>query len=329
MSKVYYANGTAMVLSNKLFSAEKFSRLAECANIAEALRILQESQYGGGQVVDNASDFERLLESELYNTVDLLRQLSSDAYSLDYFTAKYDYLNAKALAKAKFAAIDGIPYCFACAKIPAKEMRDLINKGGYDSFSPFMEEALREIDALHFEDRLTPEFSDVILDKAMFRQMLADAKKSKYQPLYNCHVFLADATNLLVLFRSKKNRLPTADFAELVVDGGSISADRLWQLYFKEPDRIVSDFLFTKYHPLVKYIAECFDAGTLHNAEQYVAKVTREYITENTHLLSMQPLLAYFVSKINEIDKLRYIFICIKNGVSSENIKDRLKQYYA
>jgi V/A-type H+-transporting ATPase subunit C len=329
MSKVYYANGTAMVLSNKLFSSEKYHRLAECANIADALRILQESQYGGGITVDNANDFERLLERELSDTVVLFRQLSSDTFSLDYFTAKYDYLNAKALVKAKYANIDGTPYCFACAKIPPSEMRDIINKGVYDTFSPFMAEALREIDALHAEDRLTPEQMDIILDKAMFSQMQSDAKKSKYQPLYNCHVFFADATNLLVLFRSKKNRLPTADFGDLIVNGGSISAERLEQLYPQDVDKIVSDFLFTQYHALVKYIAECYQEGALFSAEQYVAKAAKEFVTSNTNLLSVQPLLAYFTSKTNEIDKLRYIFICIKNGVSSENIKDRLKQYYA
>lgn len=329
MSQIYYANGTVAVLSNKLFTLDKYNRLAESATTSDALKVLYESQYGRGSVVDNPNDFENILQAELHDVVETFRQLSVDSHALNYFTAKYDYLNAKALAKCKYARTNGVPYCFACSKIPPEAMQALINKDDYTQFSVFMAEALRSIDSLYVDGVLTPQQSDMLLDIAMFKEMRMDAKKSSFAPLRQYFSYEADATNILTMFRAKKNNLTQSQFAEIIIEGGSIAKEQFLALFIKDTEVILRDFMFTEHYKLVQYVAECYGSRELSLAEQYVNKSKQTYITKNVDLLSMQPLLQYYINKTTEIDKIRYIVICIKNGVASETIKERLKQLYA
>ena len=50
-----YANGRVAVLSTKLLAQDKLTRLAECNNVAEAVKVLTENGYGG-MTIDNAND---------------------------------------------------------------------------------------------------------------------------------------------------------------------------------------------------------------------------------------------------------------------------------
>ncbi|MCH5153534.1 MAG: V-type ATPase subunit, partial [Clostridiales bacterium] len=46
-----YANGRIAVMSTRLLTADKFTRLAECSTLIEALRVLTENGYGNGLTV--------------------------------------------------------------------------------------------------------------------------------------------------------------------------------------------------------------------------------------------------------------------------------------
>ncbi|MCM1043569.1 MAG: hypothetical protein NC350_05120, partial [Corallococcus sp.] len=81
----YYANGRVAVLSTKLFGADKFARIAESRDMTEAVKTLAESGFGGGIALENPNDYELLLRNELNQTVELLKELSSDKYVTRYF----------------------------------------------------------------------------------------------------------------------------------------------------------------------------------------------------------------------------------------------------
>ena len=45
-------------------------------------------------------------------------------------------------------------------------------------------------------------------------------------------------------------------------------------------------------------------------------------------LLTDAPSLAFYLEKINEINVLRYILICLKNNVDKEQIRKRIRRLY-
>ena len=322
---IYYANGRIAVLSTKLFGAEKFTRIAESTTADEALKVLFESSYGNGMVIDNANDYELLLKAELSNTVDLVKELSTNAHVTRYFLSKYDYLNAKVLMKCKYMRVDGKENCFECASMPVEEMQKAINSDDYKGFSPYMAKALEYVDEQFSLGNRSPRVIDVTLDKAYYDELANSAKKSKLATLVAYHKYDVDTVNLLTLYRSKKAGLDKSTYEEMVVEGGTVSKQTLQKVWDTTESSKVYDLVGNTYKKFVAVLLAGYEAGTLAKAEEFANARKHTMLTENPDTLTIAPLIAYFKNKTDEIDKIRFAFIGIKNDVDKETIKERLK----
>ena len=63
----------------------------------------------------------------------------------------------------------------------------------------------------------------------------------------------------------------------------------------------------------------------LQAAQKMQISYRNELIEQSKDLLTIQPVLQYFYTKTDEIQKVRYILSDVKNGVDKDRIKDRLK----
>ena len=321
---IYYANGRIAVLSTKLFGAEKFTRIAESETAEEALKVLFESSYGNGMVIDNANDYELLLKAELKNTVDLVKELSTNKYVTRYFLSKYDYLNAKVLMKCKYMRIDGRENCFDCASIDVDAMQKSINADEYDTFSPYMAKALEYVDEQFSLGNRSPRVIDVALDKAYYDELAVAAKKSKLATLVAYHRYDVDCVNLLTLYRCKKAGLDKDTYVDMIVSGGEIAKETLVKVW-DVTDGKVYDLVGNNYKQYVAVLLAGMESGSLAKAEEFANAKKHAMLTENPDTLTIAPLIAYFKNKTDEIDKIRFAFIGIKNDVDKETIKERLK----
>jgi len=322
---IYYANGRIAVLSTKLFGAEKFTRIAESTTAEEALKVLFESGYGNGTVIDNANDYELLLKAELGSTVDTFKELSTNKHVTRYFLSKYDYLNAKVLMKCKYMRIDGKENCFECASIPVETMQKAINADEYKGFSPYMAKALEYIDEQFSLGNRTPRVIDVALDKAYYQELANSAKKSKLATLAAYHVYDVDTVNMMTLYRSKKAGFDKAVYEEMFVEGGKVAKQTLLTLWDVVDSNKVRDLLGEAYKQFANVLLAGYEEGSLAKAEQFASARKHAMLTENPDTLTIAPLIAYFKNKTDEIDKIRFAFIGIKNDVDKETIKERLK----
>ena len=322
---IYYANGRIAVLSTKLFGAEKFTRIAESTTVEEALKALFESSYGNGTVIDNANDYEVLLKAELSNTVDLVKELSTNQYVTRYFLSKYDYLNAKVLMKCKYMRVDGSENCFECASVPVEVMQKAINEDEYKGFSPFMAKALEYIDEQFSLGNRSPRVIDVTLDKAYYSELANAARKSKLATLAAYHKYDVDTVNLLTLYRAKKAGFDKQAYVDMVVDGGTIASQTLQKVWDTTENGKVYDMVGETYKKFAKVLLEGYETGSLAKAEEFANAHKHALLTQNPDTLTIAPLIAYFKNKTDEIDKIRFAFIGIKNDVDKETIKERLK----
>ena len=324
---IYYANGRIAVLSNKLFGAEKFTRIAESATAEEALKVLFESSYGNGLVIDNANDYELLLKAELSATVDLVKELSTNAHVTRYFLSKYDYLNAKVLMKCKYMRIDGKENCFECASVPVEVMQKAINADDYTAFTPYMAKALEYVDEQFSLGNRSPRVIDVALDKAYYDQLANSAKKSKLSTLVAYHKYDVDTVNLMTLYRCKKAGLDKSTYQDMVVAGGTIDKQTLLKVWDVTDSSKVCELVGggDTYKKFVNVLLAGYEAGSLAKAEEFANARKHAMLTQNPDTLTIAPLIAYFKNKTDEIDKIRFAFIGIKNDVDKETIKERLK----
>ncbi len=318
----FFANGRVAVLSSKLLSTDKFNKLIECGNLSEATRTMSEFGYGDASL-ETANDYELALHRELAQAVSTFVELSTDEFVTSYYMARYDYHNAKTLAKCKYNRIDGIAFCYEFGSIAPVKLADMINADNYNELPVHMAEALSAIDNLHFDNADNPRIVDLIIDKAMFAHMCHCAQSAKYTAMKNIVCCEIDTTNIITMFRARGISMPQNQYEEMIIDGGSM--DRQWFVdnYSVDNELIVDRLYGSTYRVLA---VECIE-NTIADAERMATNMRRSLLV-GTDVSTLAPVLSYYNSKIIEIDKIRYIMMCIKSGMDREATKDRLKELY-
>lgn len=317
-----YANGRIAVMSTRLLSADKFTRLAESNTLSEAVKVLVESGYGEGVPLSYPNDYEQLLIAELDEALKVLKELCLNKWAVKYFLCKYDYLNAKVLMKCKYMRTDGLAYCYNEGTIAADAMQTAFVNDDYSVCSKNMAEACDSIDAEYANGNRAPSVIDVTLDKAMFADMrlYSDKCKFKYGFIRGMFRFMADTTNLMSAYRARKALLDKTAYADMIIDGGSISRELLLDIF---DDESKSGNLSYDYKAFFALTNSTNDNLALAENEQK-ARVFR-ILRDHADLLTIQPVLEYFFLKVNEIDKCRKALSAVKSGLDKDKIKDMLK----
>ena len=317
-----YANGRIAVMSTRLMGADKFNRMAESNTLSEAVKLLSESGYGNGVVLDAPNDYEIMLTAELDQALNVLKELCSNKWAVKYFLAKYDYLNAKVLMKSKYMRQDGLAYCYNEATVSPDKMQSAFVVDDYSLCSKNMAEACDRIDTEDANGNRSPSIVDITLDKAMFADMAYYAKKCKlrFKFVQQMFQYLADTTNLMSAYRVKKANLDKSVYLEMIVDGGKISRDTLSELFDSDQKAINLPYEYKQF-----YLLTSLDNANLLSAEIEQKASLYKILRDNADLMTIQPVLEYFFNKVNEIERIRKIFVAIKSGQDKDKIKELIK----
>ena len=319
MSDQLYANGRIAVLSNKLLTADKFVRLAECSYVSEALKVLSECGYQANDATAD-NDYLAVLTAETDATIQQFKELCYDKHAVSYFLCKYAYHNAKVLMKRKYMRVDGTEGCFnSVGTIPDVLQKAFVNDD-YSVCSKNMAEACDKIDTAFSEGNRSPQIIDKFLDKAMFDDMHANAKRSSISLVKKLFDWTVDTTNLMLIYRLKKAAQEISQFDEWYIPYGTVKKEQLYKLW--QDEKALEDLKDQR----KKFAALCtFDKSNLMEAEAYNKAYRNQLVDDCADSLTIQPAIKYFFNKTDEIDKVRRIIISIKNGVDSEKIKNLIK----
>lgn len=318
MSNQLYANGRVAVMSTKLLGADKFARLAECQNVSQALKVLAECGYGGSS---QFADYEQILNAEADSAIAVLKELCFDSVVVDYFLCKFLYHNAKVLLKRKYMRVQGVEGCFFNVGIDPSEMQKSFVEDDYSACSEFMAEACDEVDAQFANGNRSPQAVDRILDRAMFAEMRFCAKKCREPLIKQLYRWEADTTNLMLLYRLKKAAKDKDSLEQWFVEGGTVSKQLLTELWSTDSAKSALSDKLKKFYSLCVFE----NNASLAAAENAKRDGRNRLLADFADSLSVQPVVSYFFRKTDEIDKVRYLLIAVKNGVDKEVIKNALK----
>lgn len=304
-------------MSTKLFGADKFARLIECVTLNEAIHVLQENGIGSGVTLDNPNDYENLLIADLDDAIGLVKQLCFDENAKRFLLCKYDYANAKALMKCKYLRTERYELCFFNSQYNPRQMyQDFVNDD-YSAYDKTMAQACDEIDSQFASGNRNGQVVDVTLDKAMFEQLKRYAKLSSTPLVRKLFAWVADTTNLLLMYRTKRVDYDFEQYVKLIVDGGSIDSNQLKSLWEGEDVFGLSD-------ECAKFVNLCIADKTLYSAEKFV-KSYQKSLFANVDMLTVQPVLQYYFDRVEIIDKIRLVLVAIKNGLDKDVIKENIK----
>ena len=330
-NNLIFSNSRVKALENTLLTEDKITRMAFSDNLEDGIRILYESGYAGGMTIDNINSFESLIEREKEIVTAFFRETMIAGSGMEAFLKEEDYHNAKALMKLKYMHKDVEDGVLAeQGNIEIDELREAIMNDNYDGLPNVMATALLEIDNIFASDKHSPRVIDTILDKAMYKDSLAVAKKGKVKTIIEYFVSKVDLTNILTLLRCK-NIDDISLFRENFIEGGSYEYSTLAELFDENLDVIGEKLRYGAYRDIIVSSFEDIKAkGTLVKFEamidSYLMKIFRR---DKGDIFTVAPLIGFFIAKKIEVKMVRLILVSLKNNVPKETIKERLREFYA
>ncbi len=298
--------------------------MLEAKNLTEAVRILLEVNYAGGLVPDGDDFYSLLVEEERIVTA-FVRETAPKGAGFECFFLRNDYHNIKALFKAKYAQISDVSgmllpdgnYSFAYLK-------ERFELGKLD-MSPYLQTAVKNIEAAFETSSGSPRIIDTELDKALYKEINSILSKGADKYIKQYFTAFIDTTNVASFVRSMKiganfnffadgflegGEIPIGDFASC---GGDIAKAK------KMLDKTAVKDYFAQ-------ISEEDFAAYETAQDNYLLKI---FAVNKTDMFSVAPILGYYLAKLNEIKVIRVVLVCIKNEVPNGEMRKRVRELYA
>ena len=319
---------TIRVLEKRLLTKNRIERMIESETCEEVLKLLSETEYSQDMTdIQNSRDYEKILKRETERVFSLVRNMSKNKKVVDILSLKYDYHNLKVLIKSKVFEKDNTNLLMNAGTIDITKFKTKSETQSLD----LPEEILEAIAEIKKEENLTPQKIDIIVEKYYFKNLVNLSKKIDVKVITDYVKGLIDFQNIITLFRVQKQNRDAKFLDSVIFEGGTISKDKIVASLNDSSETILNKFKKEKLGPyLVKGVEVFNETKRLSEFEKisdnYLMKLNKEskYI-----VFGPEPLFTYLVAKEREINAIRLIMVSKINNISSEKIRERLRDTYA
>ena len=319
---------TIRVLEKRLLTKNRIERMIESETCEEVLKLLSETEYSQDMTdIQNSRDYEKILKRETERVFSLVRNMSKNKEVVDILSLKYDYHNLKVLIKSKVFEKDNTNLLMNAGTIDITKFKTKSETQSLD----LPEEILEAIAEIKKEENLTPQKIDIIVEKYYFKNLVNLSKKIDVKVITDYVKGLIDFQNIITLFRVQKQNRDAKFLDSVIFEGGTISKDKIVGSLNDSPETILNKFKKEKLGPyLVKGVEVFNETKRLSEFEKISDNYLMELNKESKYIVfGPEPLFTYLVAKEREINAIRLIMVSKINNISSEKIRERLRDTYA
>lgn len=327
-----YAYSVARIraIERKLLDKGKLDRMVEAKSPNEALKVLQEADYGNLDSDSvNIYEYENLLREENKKVYNLMKEIAPDPEVFDLFLISNDYHNIKVLLKSEFSGQDSDSLLVESGSIPSGKLKTMIRDRNMVNMPVIMKNAVDEcIDT--YNKTLDPQVIDIILDKASFKQMKATSVKSGNKFIKDLVTLFIDVANIKVFLRVKALNKASDFLQKVLLPEGSINSKLFIQNLENPLDSFIDALQFTSLGAFLQEGIDVFKTtGTLTKFEKLSDNLILNYVKKAKYVtLGIEPLVGYLMAKEMEIKNARIVMVGKINNISNEVIKERLREAY-
>ena len=319
---------TIRVLEKRLLTKNRIERMIESETCEEVLKLLSETEYSQDMTdIQNSRDYEKILKRETERVFSLVRNMSKNKEVVDILSLKYDYHNLKVLVKSKVFEKDNTNLLMNAGTIDITKFKTKSETQSLD----LPEEILEAIAEIKKEENLTPQKIDIIVEKYYFKNLVNLSKKIDVKVITDYVKGLIDFQNIITLFRVQKQNRDAKFLDSVIFEGGTISKDKIVASLNDSSETILNKFKKEKLGPyLVKGVEVFNETKRLSEFEKTSDNYLMELNKESKYIVfGPEPLFTYLVAKEREINAIRLIMVSKINNISSEKIRERLRDTYA
>ena len=321
---------TIRILEKRLLTRNRLERMIEAQTPEEVLKLLGETEYSQDMAdIHGSQDYEAILKRETERVFSIVRNMIKNTGIVDVLSLKYDYHNLKVLLKSKITGKDFSSLLMQAGTIDASKFKVKFETQSNDLPQEIME-AIDEVQK-DFEENHNPQRIDIIVDKHYFRNLSRLAKEIDVKVITDYVEGLIDFQNMITLFRVQKQKRDVRFLETVIFEGGTISKNKIVASINDNTDTILNKF---KKEKLGTYLVKGLEAFSETKRLSELEKISDNYLMELNKeskyvVFGPEPLFTYLVAKEREINAVRMIMVSKINNISSDKIRERLRETYA
>lgn len=317
-------------LETKLLDKSRLDRLIDSSSSKEALKLLQETQYGNYMAnIKRPEDYEMLLSDELKRLYALMYEISPEKLIVDIMSIRYDYHNIKVLIKGKLLRKDLSYLLIPIGTVNVDNLKKCSDESNYRDLNHFMRTTFEKSMKL-FEETEDPQIIDIIADDFMYKDMFNKGEQIGEKSIIDYIKMNIDLTNLKAFVRIKNQGKDKKFFNDVFIENGKLDKDVFLNNFNDSIENFVSKVSYTDYYNILKSgIEDYLNTGNLNAFEKLVDNYTMNYIKDAKYVsFGSEPLIAYIYAKETEIKVVRIIMVGKLNNIAPEIIRERLRDVY-
>ena len=321
---------TIRILEKRLLTRNRLERMIEAQTPEEVLKLLGETEYSQDMAdIHGSQDYEIILKRETERVFSIVRNMIKNTGIVDVLSLKYDYHNLKVLLKSKITGKDFSSLLMQAGTIDASKFKVKFETQSNDLPQEIME-AIDEVQK-DFEENHNPQRIDIIVDKHYFRNLSRLAQEIDVKVITDYVEGLIDFQNMITLFRVQKQKRDARFLETVIFEGGTISKNKIVASINDNTDTILNKF---KKEKLGTYLVKGLEAFSETKRLSELEKISDNYLMELNKeskyvVFGPEPLFTYLVAKEREINAVRMIMVSKINNISSDKIRERLRETYA
>ena len=319
-----YACARLSALNKRLLEPQTVQRMAD-GSISDAMRALSDVRYGNLPDATEA-DVERMIERELTDAMQEVRELSPDPTLTDLFLMRADVQNLKVLLKARL--LDQTETVFTPGGLYDKEqLTAMVKDKQYKELPQVFRDALYALEK-QLEVRVEPRNISIALDRAYLAYAL---KQSEKDPVFAQYFKSeADFDNVLTFLRLRAMGASIETLDEVILPEGGVKYRDLYNAYelsFESLNRILNDSVCRE--ALLSGLNAMQRTGNIAEIEKardnYLVSLlsAHKYETETIY-----PIVGYYLAKEREGKAVRLIITAKRNYLPEGVIRERLVMLY-
>ena len=317
-------------LEGGLIGRERLEQLLAAHTLSDTLHKLSEM---GCPLVTDPDDGRFLREDTL---LAILREayaqvvsVSPDDPSLCLWRYPYDCNNIKAAIKCFFREIDPRPMMFDFGMVDAERVVEAVQSKDFSILPPAMQRAAEAAMASFAKSR-DPQRIDLLLDAACYADMLSAAVSGGVEFAVRLVRARIDLTNLLTavrVLRMKSGELGRLLLRDALIAGGEISVQALTAWCEDGEATLWERLRYGVYGKLAEAVGSV--ERSLSEIERDIDNFLMEQIREAKFAAyGAEVLIGYLLAREYEVKNLRILLAGRELGLSTETIRERMRDAY-
>lgn len=322
MRDTEFAYGVAHIRAHELslLTNDNLESMISASNLNEAIRVLGDKGWNA-----ESEDFSSMLLEESEKNWNLLCECLPEEHLLDCLIIENDFHNLKTAIKTVFTGEDPQRYFVFPCVYDTQKIKEAISKKDFSSLPECMAETAQK--AYDVLTRLSSgQMADIIIDKQTMAVKLQMAEKSDSELLKNAVAMNVAAANIKIALRCIKTGKSIDFMKKAMSDECPIIDIETLQKKALEGENSVTSYLegIKEFSLAASFLKEsstlfekCLDDAIMEKVKD--AKYTA---------FGVEPIFAYYMAREAEIKNVRVILSLKRIGISSEEIRKRVREAY-